>query len=160
MVLDTAYIREVNTRIKLLKAEDWSGKYRYDVEGEFVEPSPRDVVLVLDEISDRGGSLSYETRDDFLRKMIAGRKVTVSHEEKVLGTFTLNDRPVDGQPTPRTPWESFDVFRDHPGALRPLMQCAITRILEKSLPPQTATPPAAAGGLPTQKSRGSSGGQG
>lgn len=158
LVLDSTYIAEVNARIKLIP-QGWSEGYRFEFDG-WNDPPLKDIVSMLDSGSDSG--VTVEMKEELLRKMISGKTVKVSFRGKELGSFALNDGMmpvVPGQPPVRTPFESFPVLRENPTAFRQLLSLAVSAVMEKCLPPQIATPPAAAQ-LPTLRSRKSSEGQG
>jgi hypothetical protein len=152
VILDSTYIAEVNAKIKLVEA-NWSSHYSFEFEG-FNEPPLMDVVEMLDSTSE-SGEIPMHLRERILRTMINGKKIVVKYRDKELGAFILNaPQPMPGQPLPKpTPFESFPVLAENPAAFRQLLNLVIATVMEKSLPPQTVTPPAAARRLPDPQSR-------
>ena len=117
--------------------------YLIEVEGDFATLPILDVVRFLTELDD--GDLSVDSKDRILRASIMGKRVTVSYRGKVLETpFTMN-KPID-------PWESFPALAKNPTALIFMMELALAKMIEKSLPPlDESDPPGAAGTVTWRK---------
>ena len=135
MWLDTGYISEVNAKLNFA-AEGYTKKYRFEFSG-FAQAPLIEIARAVDEGVATLGRPSAETKDRLLRYMLLGRLVKVWYEDLELGAFTITG--VDNI------LETIPVLTEHPNAYRILADMAFHAVLEKSLPPRIATPPAAAG---------------
>jgi hypothetical protein len=149
MIMDTGFIAEVNAKIQLVP-DGYTRKYRFDF-GGFGQAPLIEIARAIDEGVATLGKASPETKDRLLRYMLLGKLVKVFYEDMELGSFTIT--ALDNI------LETIPVLTEHPNAYRLLADMAFSAVVEKSLPPRIATPPAAAERA-AQRSAGSSGRQG
>ena len=111
--------------------------YLVEIDGDFATLPLLEVVRYLTEVDE--GDLSIESKDQVTRKSVINRKVTISYRGKVLEPpFVMNSLA--------DPWDSFPSLQKNPTALIFLMELAVAKLVEKSLPPQDESdPPVAAG---------------
>jgi hypothetical protein len=133
--LTAAYLDTFREKMKKVP-KGYFKDYSIEVDGEFGSLPLLDVVRYLTEID--GGELSIESKDRITRAAVINRKVTIFYQGKMLETPFIMNSPID-------PWDSIPAVAKNPTALIVLMELAVSKMIEKSLPPQAESdPPVAA----------------
>lgn len=140
------YIESVRKRLGAIDA-GFMKDFTVEIDGEFSMPPLLEVVRYLTELGN--GGLSVESKAAVTRQAVMGKKVTIFHRGRPLGSFVING--------PLEPFDNHPVLKDNPAAMMLLMEIATTKMVEKSLPPQVASDPPAAAGVQggSQQSSGS-----
>lgn len=108
------------------------GEFSVDIDGGFSE------IPVLEKLRALDSSDDWDTQSKIAKYSLRGKKVVVLYDGKpVGGPFTVNSL-VDA-------WDSFDVFKIMPLALKFVFGICMADMLKKSNPPRKSTPGVVAG---------------